>query len=56
VGYLLFVVVVSIVGITIVVRKTRRPASMEAGIEEFSRTMQALGRARRRTLGRGRTR
>jgi len=47
-GYLLFVVVVSIVGITIVVRKTRRPASTEAGIEEFSRTLSALRRARRR--------
>jgi len=48
-GYLLFAIALSIVGITIVVRRTRRPTSTEAGIAEFSRSMQALGRVRRRT-------
>jgi hypothetical protein len=40
--FLLFVVVASGVGISVVLLRNRKPASMEASIEEFGRSLRAL--------------
>jgi hypothetical protein len=42
VAFLLFAVVVSLVGITIVLWRNRRPTSMEHSIAEFERGRRAL--------------
>jgi len=46
-GYLLFVVAVSVIGIVIVLRRTHRPTSTESGIDEFERAMRAFSRRNR---------
>jgi hypothetical protein len=42
VAFLLFAVVVSVIGITIVLMRNRRPTSMEHSIAEFERGRRAL--------------
>ncbi len=41
-AFLLFAVIVSLVGITIVLWRNRRPTSMEHSIAEFERGLRAL--------------
>ena len=41
-AFLLFAVVGSIVGITVVLLRNRRPNSMEHSIDEFERNLRAL--------------
>ena len=41
-AFLLFVVVASAIGITIVLVRNRRPTSMEHSIDEFERGLRAL--------------
>ena len=41
-AYLVFAVVLSLVGVLVVVRRHRQPTSLDAGIREFSRSLQAL--------------
>ena len=41
-GYLLFAIVASAIGITIVLLRNRRPTSMEHSIAEFERGLRAL--------------
>jgi len=51
VGFLLFAVVASVIGIVIVLVRNRRPSSMQHSIEEFERGLRALApehRSRRR--------
>jgi len=41
-GFLLFALIASVVGIVIVLVRNRRPSSTEASIDEFRRGLQAL--------------
>ena len=55
-AFLLFAVVGSVVGITVVLLRNRRPNSMEHSIDEFERSLRALAPERRRAgAGAGRS-
>jgi hypothetical protein len=42
VAFLLLAVVISVVGLTVLYLRNRPPGTLEAGIEDFRREMQAL--------------